>query len=715
MEQNTTKDRNEIIKEKLRRYFDGKIVRKDLTKKIKEGANVPVFVLEFLLGQYCCSDDEAVIEAGVTTVKRILADNFVRPDEAEKVLSKLRQKGSYTVIDKVTVELNLKYDEYQAEFSNLGIKGVPIDETYAEQFDRLLCGGIWCIVQLEYNRDEGDDSTTTMQIGFTAKLPTGSISASQKKSKGKTAPQTLISINRLTPIQMPHVDIQELKKARGAFDKDEWIDVLLRSIGMEPDTLQEREKWLLLLRMVPLIENNFNLCELGPRSTGKSHLFKEISPNSILVSGGQTTVANLFYNMARKTVGLVGLWDCVAFDEVAGIKFKDKDGIQIMKDYMASGSFARGKEEKAASASMVFVGNINQSVDVLLKTSSLFDPFPPEMGTDTAFLDRIHCYLPGWEIPKFRPEHFTNDYGFITDYLSEFIRELRKEQCGDALDRYFRLGTNLNQRDTIAVRKMVGGLVKLLYPDGNYTKEQLEEILRISLEMRRRVKEQLKKLGGMEFYDVNFSYIDLDTSEEHYVSVPEQGGGKLIPEGVCNPGQVYTVGRGKSGMIGAFRLESQMLAGNGKIERTGIGTDREAKEASNTAYHFLKANASRISAHIDISSQDYVINYQDLQGIGMTTTLALPTLIAMCSVSLGKPVLSSMAILGEISISGTIIKTDELANALQVCLDSGAKRVLLPITSAVDIATVPPELIGCFQILFYNSAEDAVFKALGVE
>ena len=683
MEQTTNMDRNEIIKEKLRRSFDGKIVRKDLTKKIKEGANVPVFVLEFLLGQYCCSDDEAVIEAGVTTVKRILADNFVRPDEAEKVLSKLRQKGSYTVIDKVTVELNLKYDEYQAEFSNLGIKGVPIDETYAEQFDRLLCGGIWCIVQLEYHRDEADDNAP--QIGFTAKLP---------KSKGKNAPQTLISINRLTPIQMPHVDIQELKKGRAAFDKDEWIDVLLRSIGMEPDTLQEREKWLLLLRMVPLIENNFNLCELGPRSTGKSHLFKEISPNSILVSGGQTTVANLFYNMARKTVGLVGLWDCVAFDEVAGIKFKDKDGIQIMKDYMASGSFARGKEEKAASASMVFVGNINQSVDVLLKTSSLFDPFPPEMGTDTAFLDRIHCYLPGWEIPKFRPEHFTNDYGFITDYLSEFIRELRKEQCGDALDRYFRLGSNLNQRDTIAVRKMVGGLVKLLYPDGIYEKEQLEEILKISLEMRRRVKEQLKKLGGMEFYDVNFSYIDLDTSEEHYVSVPEQGGGKLIPEGVCNPGQVYTVGRGKSGMIGAFRLESQMLAGNGKIERTGIGTDREAKEASNTAFHFLKANASRISSHIDISSQDYVINYQDLQGIGMTTSLALPTLIALCSISLGKPVLSSMAILGEISISGTIIKTEELANSLQVCLDSGAKRVLLPITSAVDIARVPPELIG---------------------
>lgn len=676
----------EVIKNKLRQNFDGKIVRKDLTKKIKEGANVPVYVLEFLLGQYCSSDDEKVIEAGVQTVKKILADNFVRPDEAQKTLSMLRQHGSYTVIDRITVSLNIKNDCYEAEFSNLGLKSIPISEEYPTKFDRLLCGGIWCIVQLEYEYIEED------------------------KKNG-----TPIHIRKLTPIQMPHVDINELKTGRKAFTKDEWMDVLLRSIGMEPDMLTYREKWLLLMHMIPLVENNFNLCELGPRSTGKSHLYKEISPNSILVSGGQTTVANLFYNMGRKTVGLVGLWDCVAFDEVAGIKFKDNDGVQIMKDYMASGSFARGKEEKAASASMVFVGNINQSVDVLLKTSSLFDPFPPEMGNDTAFLDRMHCYIPGWEIPKFRPEHFTNDYGFITDYLAEFIRELRKENYGDALDKCYHLGKNLNQRDTIAVRKMVGGLIKLMYPDGEYTKEELEEILKLSLEMRRRVKEQLKKLGGMEFYDVNFSYIDNETFEEKYVSVPEQGGGKLIPEGICNPGQVYTVSQGKSGMIGVFRLESQMLPGNGKFERTGLGSDRDAKEASNTAFNFLKANGNRISSSISTTAKDYIVNYQDLQGIGMTGKLALPTLIALCSIALGKPIISTLAVLGEISISGTMIKVDDLANALQVCLDSGAKKVLLPITSAADLGTVPPELVGCFNLIFYQSAEDAVFKALGVE
>jgi ATP-dependent Lon protease len=674
-----------VIKQKLRENFDGKIVAKDLTKKIKEGANVPVYVLEFLLGQYCSSDDEEIIEKGVATVKKILSDNFVRPDEAQKILSILREKGSFSIIDKVSVKLNIRRDRYEAEFSNLGISNIFVPDEYPTRYDRLLCGGIWCMIQLDYDYDENEQS----------KHP--------------------INITRLTPIQMPQVDINELKEGRGEFTKEEWIDVMLRSIGMEPDELEEREKWLLLTRLIPLVENNFNICELGPRSTGKSHIYKEISPNSILVSGGQTTVANLFYNMASKQVGLVGLWDCVAFDEVAGIKFKDKDGIQIMKDYMASGSFARGKEEKAASASMVFVGNINQSVDVLLKTSSLFDPFPEEMARDTAFFDRMHCYIPGWEIPKFSPEHFTNDYGFITDYLSEFLRELRKDQFGDSLEKYFRLGKNLNQRDNIAVRKMVNGYLKLVYPHGEFSKDDLEEILCLSLEMRRRVKEQLKKIGGMEFYDVNFSYIDLDTFEEKYVGVPEQGSDKLIPDGILNPGQVYGIATGGNGMIGCYRLESQMLPGNGKFERTGLGTNRDAKEASNTAFNYLKANGNRFSGTISTTTKNYIINYQDLQGIGMTGKLALPTLIALCSIALGKPVTNNLAVLGEISIGGSIMKVTEIADSLQVALDSGAKKVLIPSTSFVDFGTVPAELMSSFQIIPYQSAEDAVFKALGVE
>lgn len=676
---------NVEIDKKLRTYFDGRIVRKDLTKKIKEGANVPVYVLEYLLGQYCNSEDETIIAEGVDNVKRILADNYVRPDEAQKILSILTDRGSYTVIDKISVNVNLKENQHEAEFSNLGIKKVPINAHYAKDFDRLLCGGIWCIVQLEYDFYEEEKNVNP------------------------------ISIKKLTPIQMPHIDLDQLKENREKFSKEEWINILLRSTGMEADKFNEREKWLLMTRMLPLVENNFNLCELGPRSTGKSHIYKEISPNSILVSGGQTTVANLFYNMGTKQVGLVGMWDCVAFDEVAGITFKDKDGIQIMKDYMASGSFARGKEEKAASASMIFVGNINQSVDVLLKTSHLFDPFPAAMAYDTAFLDRIHCYNPGWEIPKFRPEHFTDEYGFITDYLSEYMRAMRKENFGDALDKYFRLGNNLNQRDTIAVRKMVSGFVKLIYPNGQYEKVDIAEILTFSLEMRRRVKEQLKKIGGMEFYDVNFSYLDNENFEEHYVSVPEQGGGKLIPEGMGNPGQVYTVSQGKSGMIGVYRLESQMLPGNGKFERTGLGSDRDAKEATNTAFNYLKANGKHISGSISTTSKDYIINYQDLQGIGMTSSLGLPTLVALSSIALGKPAQASLVVLGDISIGGTLIKVENLADTLQVCLDSGAKKVLIPAVSNVDISTIPPELFTSFNMMFYSSAEDAIFKALGVE
>jgi len=509
--------------------------------------------------------------------------------------------------------------------------------------------------------------------------------------------------------------MDEILNGRKHFTKDEWIDILLRSVGMEPTQLEEKVKWHLLARMIPLVENNYNLCELGPRGTGKSHIYKEISPNSILISGGQTTVANLFYNMNTRKVGLVGLWDVVAFDEVAGITFKDKDGIQIMKDYMASGSFARGKELKNASASMVFVGNINQSVDVLLKTSHLFEPFPEAMAYDTAFFDRMHCYIPGWEIPKYRPDFFTHEYGFITDYIAEFFREMRKISYGDSIDKYFRLGNNLNQRDVIAIRKTVSGLVKLIYPHGEFSKEDLEEILRYALVGRRRVKEQLKKIGGMEFYDVHFSYIDNETFEEEFVSVPEQGGDKLIPEGMGKPGHIYTVAHGDSGMIGVYKIETEVVSGTGKFERTGLGTSREARENLNTAFNYFKANKKNISGAISLNNNDFLMHVQDLQGIGMTSQLTLAAFIALCSGALKKPVLSQLVVLGSMSIGGTINKVEELASTLQVCFDAGAKKVLLPMASAADINTVPPELFSKFQISFYQSPEDAVFKALGVE
>lgn len=670
---------------KLNSCFPGKVVRKDLTKKIKEGANVPVYVLEYLLGMYCATDDDIAIEEGIKTVKRILADNFVRPDEAEKIKSKIRENGSYTVIDKITVKLNEKADRYEAEFSNLGIKDAAINEKFVKDYEKLLIGGIWCIVSLSYYHDDQDKHS----------LP--------------------FTVIQLDPIQMPNMDLEELLRGRKQFTKEEWIDILVRSIGLEPDRLTDIQKLHFIERAVPLVENNYNMCELGPRGTGKSHIYKEISPNSILVSGGQTTVANLFYNMSQKKIGLVGMWDCVAFDEVAGINFKDKDGIQIMKDYMASGSFARGKEEKNANASMVFVGNINQSVEVLLKTSHLFEPFPLEMANDSAFFDRMHYYLPGWEIPKMRPELITDDYGFITDYLSEFFREMRKRTYSDALDEYYRLGNNLNQRDVIAVRKTVSGLIKLIYPDGEYTKEELQEIVEYALVGRRRVKEQLKKIGGMEFYDVHFSYIDKETMEEHFISVPECGGGKLIPEGALKYGHTYFIGRGTSGNIGTYKIEVESPSGHGKFTTSGVGTDRETKEALNTAFNYFKANKKNISATIQIENVDYLLHIEDLQGAGSSKDISLASYVAMCSSALKKPIQGSMVILGSLTIGGTIGKVDELANTLQVCFDSGAKKILLPMSSAGDISTVPSGLFSKFNISFYNDPEDAVYKALGIE
>jgi ATP-dependent Lon protease len=667
----------------LNQHFAGKVVRKDLTKLLKEGANVPVYVLEYLLGTYCASNDEQVIQDGLKTVKRILAENYVRPDEAEKVKSTVRERGSLKVIDKVTVALNEKRDVYEALLANLGVKGVEVNNTYVKSFEKLLVGGIWCIVTLEYYYEE--------------------------EQKGSP-----FILRDLKPIQMPNMDLAELFQGRRAFTEEQWIDVLLRSTGMEPTNFKERVKWHLLARMIPLVENNFNVCELGPRGTGKSHIYKEISPNSILISGGQTTVANLFYNMARNTVGLVGHWDVVAFDEVAGISFKDKDGVQIMKDYMASGSFARGRDAINAYASMVFVGNINQPVDTLVKTSHLFAPFPEPM-VDAAFFDRFHAYIPGWEIPKMRPEFFTNQYGLIVDYLAEWMREMRKRTFGDSINKFFKLGRDLNQRDTIAVKRTVSGLLKLLYPHEDYPKDAVRRCLEYALESRRRVKEQLKKIGGMEFFDVHFSLIDIETLEEKFISVPEQGGGSLIPDGPLSPGIMHTISTGSGGHLGLYRLETQITAGNGSLKTSGLSSDGTAKEAIKVGFDFFKANASRISASIKAGEHDYHLQLVELHNSGPTAALTLSTFVALCSGVMGKPIQQQMVVLGSMSLGGNIVPVENLAESLQVALDSGARRILLPMASVRDIPSVPGELFAKFQTSFYSDPTDAVFKALGVQ
>jgi ATP-dependent Lon protease len=668
----------------LNQHFAGKVVRKDLTKLVKEGANVPVYVLEYLLGSYCASNDDEVIQEGLKTVKKVLSENYVRPDEAEKVKSLIRERGSLKVIDKVTVSLNERRDVYEALLSNLGVKGVEVDSGIVKKFEKLLVGGIWSIITLQYFFEEDQ----------------------------KGSPFVL---QDLKPIQMPNMDMEELFQGRRAFTEEEWIDVLLRSTGMEPTQFPQRVKWHLLARMIPLVENNYNCCELGPRGTGKSHIYKEISPNSILISGGQTTVANLFYNMIGKgRIGLVGLWDVVAFDEVAGISFKDKDGVQIMKDYMASGSFARGRDAISAYASMVFVGNINQPVDTLVKTSHLFAPFPETM-IDSAFFDRFHAYIPGWEIPKMRPEFFTNQFGLIVDYLAEYLREMRKRNFGDAINRFFKLGRDLNQRDTIAVKHTVSGLLKLLYPNEEYDKEAVRRCVEYALEARRRVKEQLKKIGGMEFFDVHFSCIDVETMEEKFISVPEQGGGSLIPDGPLNPGVLHTVATGSASHLGLYRIETQVSAGNGALKTSGLGSNTAAKEGIKVGFDYFKANASRVSASIKPGDHDCHLHVVELHNTGATTALTLSTFVALCSAVLGKPLQSQVVVLGSMSLGGNVVPVENLADSVQVAFDSGAKRILLPMASVRDIPSVPGELFAKFQTSFYADPVDAVFKALGVQ
>ena len=669
---------------KLNQYYGGKVVRKDLTKSIKEGANVPSYVLEYLLGMYCATDDAEDIEQGVSMVKHVLADNFVRPDEAEKIKSKIRERGRYKIIDKVSAKLNEHTDCYEGIIFNININKVYIDDAYVKKYEKLLCGGIWCIIDMEYLYDEN----------------------------AKGSPFTISS---LKPIQMPATDLEEYIAGRKHFTLDEWIEVICRSVGMEPSNLDENTRWHLVARMIPFVENNYNICELGPRGTGKSYVYDELSPYSILISGGQTTVANLFYNMGKHQVGLVGTWDVVAFDEVAGINMKDKDGIQIMKGYMANGSFSRGKESINANASMVFVGNINGSIENLVRVSHLLSPFPKDM-IDTAFFDRFHHYLPGWEIPKMRPEYFTDAFGFISDYFSECLREMRKHNFSDAIQKYFRLGKDLNQRDTIAVKRTVSGLLKLLFPDGSYQKEDVRKCLEYALIGRRRIKEQLKKIGGLEFFDVHFSYIDLEDGEERYVSTPENGGSALIPEGEMQAGSLYGIAHQPGdGQIGLVRLDLQVMAGNGKFTHTGFGSGSAISDELKEAVNYCRSNLSRITQASKFSESEMHMKATDINGIGTLQGLELAVFVSLVSGLTGRPLQPQMCVLGSMSIGGTIIPTSDLAGALQIAADAGAKRILLPVADMMQYSKVPADLVSKFSLEIYSDPVDAAFKALGIK
>lgn len=684
----------DALDRKINEVFPGKVVRKDLTALLRRGANVPTFVLEYLLGMYCATDDETAIAEGVEKIRKILAENYVRPEESEKVKSLIRERGEYTVIDKVSAVLDEYKDIYVARFSNLEIEPFVLQSDYAVKYTKILMGGIWCIARIgyTYQQDSMED---------------------EKKRRKKRGPEdSPFRILGLKPIQLPNLDAAEMIDKRKEFTTEEWIAMLLRSEGMEPDALSEKEKLHFIERMVPLAEHNYNLCELGPRGTGKSHLYKEISPYSILMSGGQTTTANLFYSMAAHRVGLVGHWDCVAFDEVAGMRFRDLDAIQIMKDYMASGSFARGRDMINADASMVFVGNINDSVQNLLKVAHLFEPFPPEFNNDSAFFDRIHYYLPGWEIPKMRSELLTEKYGLITDCLAELTRELRKKDCTHLLDAYFRLNGKFNKRDEIAVRKTMSGLIKLIFPDENVTEDEMRRLLEYAIEGRRRVKEQLKLMAGVEFADVALGYVD-EYGSETVVSVPEQASNTLIPAEKLPAGHVFALGANQiDGEVAVYRLENKVIRGNGKMETQGIGGNRAVNECVDAAWYYFMDKARSILPGTTLSDHDYLLYYADPQSKGLSTEVSVAELVGLCSAVANRPVMEATAVIGEIKLSGTMGEIKNLENIVRAAKNAGAKQLLLPIQSMQELMHVPGELLTAVQPIFYSDPIEAVKKAI---
>lgn len=701
--------------EKVLELFPGKVVRKDLTSLMKKGANVPTYVLEYLLGMYCATDDEDAIEIGLGKIKRILSENYVRPDQSEYVKSKIKENGQYTIIDKITVELDEREDKYIAYFTNLNMDPFEVSSDLVVHNEKLLVGGIWCIVKIEYvGLDKGEDQEEEYEEDIF-----GNKKKKKKARKKRSKYESPFEIASLKPIQMPNLDLDEIKEVRSSFTKDEWIALMLRSAGYEPDALSDKQRMHYLLRFVPFIQKNYNLVELGPRGTGKSHVYSELSPYSILMSSGHTTVSNMFYNMGSRKIGLVGNWDCIAFDEVGGITQASGDMIQIMKNYMANGSFARGAESISSDASIAFEGNTFRSVADMMRTTNLFEPFPEEFNNDSAFFDRIHAYLPGWETPKLRASLFTKDYGLISDCFSEFCHAMRKYDFTNAFGNYFALNDNYNTRDDTAVRRTFSGLAKLIYPNEEMTKEETRELLEYCIECRRRVKEQLRKMNPAEFSDVALGYIDLDTDEEFIVELPEEASGTLVFDGLEKPGYVYAVGRSVDDKVGVYRLENKLLTGSGKFSFKNVEglarSPKSVKDSITAAFNFFSENAHRLISE-DFEKYDYSLYFNDLQNRGVCDEISVAEVVGLLSALSKRAVLPSLVICGRVVMSGSMMPiTTELDEMFVAAANAGAKKIMLPADSKENYEKLGRDLKQEIEVIFYSTPLDAARKALGVD
>lgn len=671
---------------KLLDQFKGYVVRKDVVRNVKGGANVPVFVLEYLLANSCSTDDEEKIQEGIDSVKRVLRDHYVNPDEATLVQAKIREQGTYKIIDKIGVRLDPSKDKYWAELSNLAIRDANISEEIISQHEKMLTGGIWAIIDVDYD--------SSQMIGK------------------KIFP---FVISKVRPIQLSTFEEERIARARGLFTNEEWLNVLLRSGGYEPESegMTERMKMLLLSRFIPLVESNFNMAELGPRSSGKSFVFKELSPYSMLVSGGQGTAASLFVNNSSGQIGAVGRWDAICFDESTDELFKDKEVVPLMKDYMESGSFSRaGKAgEKAANASIVLNGNINQPVETVLQTSHLFSPFSDKICNDTAFLDRIGFFLPGWEVMKFAPSNFTNHFGFSTDFFSEFLHTQRKMTYTDAIDKYFTLGAQMKQRDTKPVRKTVSGLIKLMHPDGKYTKEDVRQYLEWAIEMRRRVKEQLKRIGGMEFWDTNFSYIDKETQEETFISLPEERGGNLIEDTPLPPGVCYTA-TSDGDRVSLVKIEVVTVPGNGKVTITG-SVSTGAKEDVRNIFNYIRANERAIlSQQHSLAKIDTTVQMTTLLGSTVHKGIGGAAFTALVSSVVGRTLKPALAVIGNISIGGAVERATNFSDRISLLSENGARNVVVPMDNLQEMANLPSAILGKTDVPLYANTQMLIQKII---
>lgn len=699
---------------KVLNAFPGKVVRKDLTTMMKKGANVPTYVLEYLLGMYCATDDEDTIEIGLEKIKRILSENYVRPDQSEYVKSKIKENGQYTIIDKINVEFYDREDKYIARFTNLKLDPFEVPSDLVVHNEKLLMGGIWCIVKIEHvGLDKEDPEDEPQEDIF------GNKKVKKKIKAKKSRFQSPFEITSLKPIQMPNLDLNEFLEAREQFTKDEWIDLLLRSAGYEPDELSDKQKLHYLLRFVPFVQKNYNLVELGPRGTGKSHVYSELSPYSILMSSGTTTVSNMFYNMSSRKVGLVGNWDCVAFDEVAGITQASGDMIQIMKNYMANGSFARGSDTINTDASIAFEGNTFRSVSDMMRTTNLFEPFPDAFNNDSAFFDRIHAYLPGWETPKLRSKLFTKDYGLISDCFSEFCHEMRKYDFTNSFNSYFALNKDFNTRDTVAVGRTFSGLAKLIYPNEKMDKEEVRELLIYAIECRRRVKEQLRKMTPGEFSDVDLGYIDLDSDEEYIVYLPETTDETLIYQGFEKPGYVYGVGRSVSDILGIYRLENKLIEGSGIFSFRNVEglsyARKSVRDSLNAAFNYFREKAGDI-VNGSYEAFDYSLYFNDLQSRGVSDEISVAEVVGLFSGLANRAVLPALVICGRVVMSGSMMPiTTELDEILVTVANAGAKKLMLPEDSRPKYDKLKSDLKDEVNVIFYSTPIDAVRKALNMD